>query len=106
MLNLLQQLNVPDSSLLASSFSRLASGDFSQSVARDRSIESFTAVCAVAPISADTQGQDRFEAGLNSGITGRRAHAAVRMHAVPTTGFWGYCTKPMADHSQPLGLRT
>ncbi len=60
----------------------------------------------VSPVSTLAAGENRLDGGLNTGITGRRAHAAVRMHAVPTTGFWGYCPKPMADHSQRLRVAT
>lgn len=49
-------------------------------------------------------GENRLQ--INPGITGVRAHAAVRMHDSSVFGdFWAYCPKTKTDHFQRWKLR-
>ncbi len=65
----------------------------------------FTEVCIVSPMSAALTGQNRLQ--VNTGITGVHAHAAVRMHASPVSGFaWAYGPKTKTHHFQRSKVAT
>ncbi len=65
----------------------------------------FTEVCIVSPLPVAVTGENRLQ--VNTGITGVHAHAAVRMHASPVTGFtWAYGPKTKTHHFQRSKVAT